>query len=86
MGGVALVTGNFSEYLKAFLFSLALTAGVTVELLGLSERAGAAALKLAELWGHHLQEPKDGRPGRIVVEAAMEAEENEEENDEVRLP
>ena len=56
--GVALVTGQFTEYLRCFLYSLALTDGVDVATLELTERAGDASFHLAELWTQLLEDKK----------------------------
>ena len=48
--GVPLVSGMFSHYMGAFLYSLALWFGIDVDTLDLSERAAEAAFALAQVY------------------------------------
>ena len=67
--GLAMVTTNFQEYLKSFLFSLCLCAGLRIPALDLSDRASEVAFGLSERWqalGEDLESTsKQGQPKKL---------------------
>ena len=74
--GLAMVTTRFQEYLMAFLFSLALCAGLEIQALELSDRASKVAFGLAKRWqGAATPANKKGKP-----------KEEEEEEEQAHLP
>ena len=48
--GVAMVSGKLQDYLNAFLYSLALRAGIEIAVLYLADKAAEAAFRLADRW------------------------------------
>ena len=48
--GLSLVQSTVEEYMKAFLYSVALAAGVDVRRVDLSPAAAEAAFKMQERW------------------------------------
>ena len=86
--GVALVSSKFSDYLRAFLYSLSLQAGVEIQCVALSNKAADAAFVLATFWAAHLEgdETEEPRPaaapaGSAATALATEKEEEEDEED-----
>jgi hypothetical protein len=77
--GVALVTGQFKEYLSSFLYSIALTAGVDVPFLELSPKAADASFVLADLWQAHLED--ESPLGAGAGDAQYHATEEDDEED-----
>ena len=88
---LVLVTGNFQEYLKVFLYSLALSGGVDVPNIELSERAGDASFHLGDLWTSGLQQGGEeqgarGLHGAIGAGMQVDQDDDEEDEEEERLP
>ena len=85
--GLALVSSNLRDYLNAFVFSLALAAGVAVPSLDLPDKPAEVSFSLCDLWrssGSPSRAGEVSRSGRArgAAQAAGAAGEESDEEDE----
>ena len=75
MTNVAMVSGKLTDYLNAFLYSLALVAGIHVPQLDLNDKAAECAFRLADRWSG------GASPGvKMAAQEAATAEDEEEDD------